>query len=1116
MRLKKLHISNIASIQEAEINFDQAPLSEEHLFLITGDTGTGKSTIIDCLCLALYGTTPRMKAARRTDYESGRGQQSADESLFTNDPRQLLRRGCGVADVSLTFDDNEGVPYIATWHVHRARNKSTGALQDVARTLSTGEGVTPGIFLTKKNEIDAFISRLIGLDVNQFFRTVVLAQGKFAEFLNADDNEKSLLLEKMMGIEIYSHVGKKIYEITSEKKRICDSLSESLKDIILLKPEEIEAIKGEKEKYKQEQAAVRRQHDKAKAMKEWLDVERQIQEEMTAQANVLTRLLQETQETAYIAKRRLLEQWESTAEARNELKRLQEAQLKITELDTQKPALEKEYRELCHALNATNFLLEEKKAQLLELNKAIDSEAEYSAMYAAIGQIKSLMDKRHKAQENIIAFTLAWEREKGNQPTAEAAVNTKREDCRAREQQLKALQNRYTGLDIDTVNALKDNLTQSQAALIATKAQIEIIGKQQTAIGELQLDLAAQQQLLSHESATLPLKRTIAQKAHDELERHKDWNTLLNQAHRSLHPGDQCPVCGHVIETLLTPKAQTVLDELKAQYQEAEQDWKQTQTRISASEKLISHLNQQIKKADDELLNRKSALQSCTDKARRMLERCGMATSQFNTVEQIDILTVSIDGKVKKLNDTLAEAQELMAIIQQEQKRLTQAETAYHNAVIALNNVNNSIERQAAAIATSQKGFDEVTAELDTLFTMPGWQQLTTKQAVETVNDIERRAKHYQQMTSSATQLQQTIAVMAASIPTMEEAKRNIGDSFTCNEEPQALNREIPDNLVSLWNTLENKYLEWQTAIRREQAAVTDSQHKLSLRLATLPGMTIELLADLCTHDKEEMAAIRDEQQQLEARIQHLKGETSALAKRQVSHQAMKPDCSEENPERLLKIIDATWRRDEQLNDEIAQRTARLNTDEQNKQQAGRKRELLASAQGVYNQWSQLNEMLGNADGAKFRKIALSYILEELLSLANEYLRHFNDRFELEAQPGSLTILVRDLLQGERTAVTTLSGGESFMVSLALALALAGVTGKVFTVDTIFIDEGFGTLSQDCLTAVMETLNRLHDMGGRRVGIISHVEALKERIATQIHVYRDQGNNTSSHIKVTC
>ena len=120
----------------------------------------------------------------------------------------------------------------------------------------------------------------------------------------------------------------------------------------------------------------------------------------------------------------------------------------------------------------------------------------------------------------------------------------------------------------------------------------------------------------------------------------------------------------------------------------------------------------------------------------------------------------------------------------------------------------------------------------------------------------------------------------------------------------------------------------------------------------------------------------------------------------------------------------------------------------------------------------------------------------------------------MEANPGTLVILVRDLMQGDLTSVNTLSGGESFMVSLALALALSSTTGKMFSMDTLFIDEGFGSLSEDYLGKVMETLNRLYDIGGRRVGIISHVESLKDPITTHIQVERDGNNNTVSRITV--
>ena len=198
----------------------------------------------------------------------------------------------------------------------------------------------------------------------------------------------------------------------------------------------------------------------------------------------------------------------------------------------------------------------------------------------------------------------------------------------------------------------------------------------------------------------------------------------------------------------------------------------------------------------------------------------------------------------------------------------------------------------------------------------------------------------------------------------------------------------------------------------------------------------------------------------------------------------------------------------------IAEHRAYLKNDENNRNTAGKKQEEFEAADAEYQQWKEFNAMLGDSNGSTFRKIAQSYILGELLASANGYLRQFNNRYSLEAKPGTLTILVRDQMQGDITTVNTLSGGEGFMVSLALALALSSTTGKMFSVDTLFIDEGFGSLSENYLDNVMETLNRLYDMGGKRVGIISHVELLKERVTTQIQVIRDPKNNTVSRVTV--
>ena len=182
MKLKKLTIQNIASIEHAEIDFDASPLCDEHLFLITGKTGSGKSTIIDCICLALYNSTPRLRAAANGNvkYAANRADDANQRTLSAKDPSQLLRRGTTQANITLTFDDNNGIPYVATWEVHRAYGKLDGAIRNITRELRTEDGVEKPYLEQRSEKINDHITELIGLDADQFFRTVVLPQGKFA------------------------------------------------------------------------------------------------------------------------------------------------------------------------------------------------------------------------------------------------------------------------------------------------------------------------------------------------------------------------------------------------------------------------------------------------------------------------------------------------------------------------------------------------------------------------------------------------------------------------------------------------------------------------------------------------------------------------------------------------------------------------------------------------------------------------------------------------------------------------------------------------------------------------------------------------------------------------
>ena len=208
MKIQKLTIHNIASIEHEIIDFEASPLAESEVFLITGNTGSGKSTILDAICLALYADTPRLDGTKMEG-----GTPDGESNINIDDPRQLMRKNTGEAFVSLTFTGSNGTHYEATWSVARAYKKPSGKLQSkvwIWKNLDTNKS------LEKDADIKLEIKNAIGLDFEQFRRTTLLAQGEFTRFLNSPDKEKAEILEKITGVDVYSKIGKKIYDMTSQ------------------------------------------------------------------------------------------------------------------------------------------------------------------------------------------------------------------------------------------------------------------------------------------------------------------------------------------------------------------------------------------------------------------------------------------------------------------------------------------------------------------------------------------------------------------------------------------------------------------------------------------------------------------------------------------------------------------------------------------------------------------------------------------------------------------------------------------------------------------------------------------------------------------------------------
>ncbi|TAK45996.1 MAG: ATP-binding cassette family protein, partial [Saprospiraceae bacterium] len=186
-----------------------------------------------------------------------------------------------------------------------------------------------------------------------------------------------------------------------------------------------------------------------------------------------------------------------------------------------------------------------------------------------------------------------------------------------------------------------------------------------------------------------------------------------------------------------------------------------------------------------------------------------------------------------------------------------------------------------------------------------------------------------------------------------------------------------------------------------------------------------------------------------------------------------------------------------------------LNENEKSAKQAKELDKEIKQQRIIFQRWAELNDLIGSHDGKKFRIFAQGLTLQKLVNLANTHLKHLYGRYIIMKRKGEeLDLDIVDTYQAEHVrSMNTLSGGESFLVSLALALGLSDLAGRQANIRSLFIDEGFGSLDDQTLDLAISTLENLQ-ASGKTIGIISHVKELKERVTTRLNVLKRGGGNS--------
>ncbi|WP_201586687.1 AAA family ATPase [Psychrobacter sp. HII-4] len=261
MRLIELRLKNLNSLKgEWHIDFNDPAFLNEGIFAITGQTGAGKTTILDAICLALYSQTPRL-------------------GDITGSTNEIMTQGTGEcsAEVIIEIDSTR---YQCYWYQHRAHKKAKGNLLPIRHEIS--EVKTGKILEEKKSKTSAYIQDLIGMDFNQFTRSIMLAQGSFAAFLKSDIGDRAAILEKITGTAIYAKISLNVHERHRTEKEALGKLQAGVDSLSLLSPEDEKRLAAELETLNQQQSKQRQRFKTVSEQLQWLEQVEQLQQSLAS------------------------------------------------------------------------------------------------------------------------------------------------------------------------------------------------------------------------------------------------------------------------------------------------------------------------------------------------------------------------------------------------------------------------------------------------------------------------------------------------------------------------------------------------------------------------------------------------------------------------------------------------------------------------------------------------------------------------------------------------------------------------------------------------------------------------------------------------------------------
>ncbi|WEE77146.1 chromosome segregation protein SMC [Comamonas testosteroni] len=1135
MRILKLRLKNLNSLKgEWNIDFTAAPFVDNGLFAITGSTGAGKSTLLDAICLALYHQTPRL-----------------DSISGSND---IMTRHTGECEAEVEFEV-KGVAYRAFWSQRRARGKPDAALQ--APRVELALVADGSILTTHVKDKTRRIAEITGLDFARFTKSMLLAQGGFAAFLQATANERAELLEELTGTDIYGRISQSVFERARDARQALEKQQAQAQGMQLLDAGTREQLLSQAALLQTGLTDLQARHRQLQTVQRWqaqtMQAMEDVEQARNAQANAQQALSDAAHDLLRLqahgpaqAIQPMHHRWQLAQDQQSE-QAAQLQQLHTLRLQAQSVQWHQhqQARQLAgDQLQQSRLQLQSAQAQQANLAVWLQTHASHALLGENLSGWREQLQQGQQLQRQTVQTEgqMTQLQKLARQLQQQADEQTQQSTQSTRQVSLTRQQQQAAEQALQQQLVAHGSLPQLRSHWQNAERQLHHWQQvQEHAALRQPLDVQQQRNAQALNSVGSRIQEQLAQR--DDLraqykalkEKVADKQALLDQErliqslqeHRAaLQPGEACPLCGSQDHPAITEYAALDVSATGAALQQA-------QSELESLQRQGEQLNTALATAQGQQQQQQEQHQAIAQQIEKWLARWADLRAQSVVPpdeaawQQPDALRTAC----AEAGQQIAQLQQNLADAETAERQLQQAKEAFQAALQHQQQIEHSQASTQQALQSNLTQQEQTAQALQALMQQACGLQTRLQHALQTAGYAlpesadttdwlaarQQEWQQWQRQQQAMQELSQQIDLLQRQV---EQAAQDAEHWLQRGQALPDLSADAIAYTVPAAATLHDcKTMLEQTAQQlatlqgqTSQAQATLEQLQQSTRQAQAEWQRALQASPFSDEAQYTAALLSDaEQQGLQALSNQLQGAAQRTATLQADASQrltvlQAQALSDEAPEAITEQITQLETERAQQAEQLGAHRARLADDDQRR--AGQQALLarIAEQEQDSDLWQHLDSLIGSAKGDKFRKFAQGLTLDHLLHLANRHLERLHGRYLLRRKPtGELELDIVDGWQGDVARDTrTLSGGEAFLVSLALALALSDLVSSKTSIDSLFLDEGFGTLDGDTLEIALAALDALN-ASGKMIGVISHVEALKERIPAQIRVEKAAG-----------